>query len=190
MLLIPQYPVLVIGAPRTGTTVLSDYLRACNPDIKSWFYEPNKNQHEFQKFLEHAKNNDDYLIKLQGIPLATYPTWFLEKIHSKNIYIIAVHRQNIVNQVTSFYIATVRKRWYYTKDINFVEDNIKIDTTLIDWCMEMTNKENKIVESLTPHASIAYEYIEKNIPNNIGSLKTPRPTNYEELKKVISDKIN
>jgi len=174
MISVTKYPVLVLGAPRTGTTVISGRILKCNPEIKAWFFEPNNNQDKFQKFLEYSKNNNDYLIKLQGIPLATYPTWFLDKLYSKNMYVIKMNRQNVINQITSFYIATVRKKWFYSMDDDsrFVPDEIKIDTKLIEWSIEVIKKENAIVDSIEADMSIAYELIENNMPANILSLNS------------------
>jgi LPS sulfotransferase NodH len=188
MVTVTKYPVLIIGAPRTGTTVLSRQVREHNPNLKEYFHEPSKDMIQFQKFLEYGKNNDDYLIKLQGKQLSEYPDWFLKKLSSNDMFIIKMRRLDIIKQITSFYIASSRNKWYYGRDIDWVAEEIKIDLRLINNSITHIETENTIVDQINYDVEVLYESIENVIPNDVHSLKTPQPSNYEEIKQAIEER--
>jgi hypothetical protein len=196
MFKITKMPVLVIGAPRTGTTVLSEWILKKNPEITQSFFDPTipKFKDRYEKFISYANNNSnkDYLVKANGINYIEFPSWFREKIIAKEVFIIKNQRLNVEKQIASYFIAQSRKTWYYNKKNldKFNDSVIAIDTELLDYSIKNVFGDNEIVKEIPADISVIYENIQDNITEDTYCIKTPLPSNYQEILNIIKTRIS
>ena len=144
-----------------------------------------------QDFIQYAKNNNDYILKILGSSIARYPNWISQKIYDGSSYIITTKRTIIIDQIVSHYIATIRDTWFYEEanieKYNLYKDQpIKIDVDLIDQCIKYVKYDIDIVSNIKADVSMVYE---KFLPHlDTLALKTPQPWNYKELKEIVTER--
>ena len=186
---IEKYPVVIFASPRTGSNSLVKHV-AKTYNLKE-FNEPNNNPDTFEEFIEYAKNNNDYVVKIIASSIEKYPEWLRTKFFDGSCTTIKTSRIVVLDQITSLYIARSRNLWHYNFE-NQVEWRDKIDTPipiadeLIQesvWCIQY---ERSIINNLTTDITIMFEDFRSKL--RYGDLKTPIPLNYKELFNKIVEK--
>jgi len=183
-------PVFIIASPRTGSTALGLHFHKRYPGTK-YFGEPDMNGDQLDDFISYAKLSDNYIIKLLGSSMPRYPEWIMNKIHDENSVVITTSRRIVINQIISHYIADTRKTWYYSDhniDVynKFKDKPIEIDLKRIDKSIMEIKHDNRIIGNIQPNIRMFYEDFLPELDTL--SIKTPYPTNYEELKSVILER--
>lgn len=179
MLKISYWPVLVFGAPRTGTTMLTEWLAHANPCDRV-FCEPDLNPVRWGEFCDTRNTGAQYMVKLQG-----------HRIHQVKDLVgtrILVHRQDITAQVASHYLAYTRRKWYYREGESSL-DPVAIDTAVIDRSVGIIHQERAWCSAEKWDVAVAYEYLLAHAPAAIASQVTPKPSNYSQLLAAVCDRI-
>ena len=180
MLKISSWPVLVFGAPRTGTTMLTEWLARDNA-CKRVFFEPDLDPFRWAEFCNIRSTSAPYMVKLQG-----------HRIHQARDLVgtrILVHRQDIVAQVASHYLAYTRRKWYYRAGESSL-DPVTIDSAVIDRSVRIVNEERSWCSAEKWDVAVAYEYLLAHAPEGIASQVTPKPSNYSDLLAAVSERLN
>ena len=132
------------------------------------------------------------MVKANGINYIEFPSWFREKIIAKEVFIIKNQRLNVEKQIASYFIAQSRKTWYYNKKNldKFNDSVIAIDTELLDYSIKNVFGDNEIVKEIPADISVIYENIQDNITEDTYCIKTPLPSNYQEILNIIKTRIS
>jgi LPS sulfotransferase NodH len=192
-----KFPTLIISSPRTGSTILGDYISQIYPHVK-FFSEPYLNLDHYIEFLEYSKNSNNYILKFHARDIFDYD------LNLSDYYLMRIKRRNIVNQIASYYLADKRNKFggyipnskeyklYNQSIIDF--DNQKIDS-LIDSTLYFNKCLNKFhrLFNVTFDQDLWYEDIHFDL-NKIENkdyrvFKTAYSKNYDELKSLISKKL-
>ena len=146
-------------------------------------------QNEFLQFQTKFNTKNDYVLKIMAdmIESKIYSDDIKSMIHSDRCYKIKIIRNNIVEQIASFYIYKNRNVWSYTD--NNVDDyqytlDIPINIEEMNNCIKWIIYQNNIIKNLKTELTLFYEDFSE--VNSIFK-KTPRPSNYDVLLKNIID---
>jgi LPS sulfotransferase NodH len=183
---IPKWPVVIFASPRTGSTVLGEYLSNIHNTL--YYNEPNLHPEEMKKFLNNFTLENNFVLKIMAemIRNRQYPAYIMEKMLSNNCFKIKLTRKNVVEQIASFYTCRNRKIWGYDENNykNWNNTNIDIDYPEIKYSIRWVTYQNKLLDHIVADISLSYE----DLPTmESRSKKTPRPANYNELIDIISN---
>jgi LPS sulfotransferase NodH len=188
MFIITKTPILILSSPRTGSTVLTAYIKSmCEKDI-GYFQEPDYHgQPEIDKFNKYFVNSKNFILKCHFIHLHRYGTTVSEYLLD-NAYKIRIRRKDFVKQIASFYIARARNNcWHYQNNetINLV-DTISINTTYIKQYIIYLKNANYKLEHASVNFDLDLYYEDLPAINNAGYYIAPKPVNYDELLDTIT----
>jgi hypothetical protein len=152
--------------------------------------EPHHSNHgqDFQKFLRICNQPQPYVIKFHAYNYRFYKE-LDPKIKANDCYLIRLKRQNVIEQIASSYIAAVRNKGYYTINDEIVDETIVIDRKKIKLAINAILKHNQARDNFD--AKFDKEMILEDIEfNDSFMIKTPKPSNYQELIEQINWNIS
>lgn len=186
---ITKRPIVILSAPRTGSTVLGEYIKKmCDDRTINYFAEPEHEENNLmEKFLTYYHAGDNYIVKTHLYNINKFPANIAEFFTtSDSVFRIRLLRRSFVDQVTSYYIAVARnKKWVFqkNKDRDYEPDTIEIDKQLLEHHIRFVYRCNLVLRESQLNFDLNLYYEDFPAMNNVNIYKNPRPTNY----KVIWD---
>jgi len=180
-----EFPLVIVSSPRCGSGALGFHIQKLYD--RNFFNEPDANPDKLKKFLDFTKTSNEYIVKFLGNSIKNYPGGFQEKLFSGKFNTIKLRRENVVEQIASYYVAWIRDKWAYRADELDNYDPtapIQIDKQIIDLAINHIRFENNIVKNFKADISLTYEQITENIDAGI-IVKTPIPANYDEVIDLV-----
>ena len=178
---VTKFPIVIIAPPRSGSIITCKQI-GVDLGIRHFFdLTYRDNQTEFNEFLDFAQTNDQYVIKFHSYDIEKYPTWLTDKIYNGSTYNVKVIRNNTSLQIASLYIAGIRDQFHYNSENT--EDYIgpiDINTLHIVEAIRHIRRNIKELENLSVPFDAVIEYENCKYTDDI-SIKTPLPSNYNEL---------
>jgi hypothetical protein len=212
---ITKFPIVILSAPRTGSTALAHEISEQLGDIL-FINEPfNPHSKEKQELIEISLTNQPYVLKTH-IDEFLYPEFFkkvslepsmnsqrlllIERIKNNECYVIRVRRRNIAEQIASFYIEMTRSSnnltwkdgyWFYHKKSKLpdnIYDPVPLNGEHFDYAIHRSLLCNELLDKFTEQVDldIWLEDVEIN-PKEL--VRTPKPENYLEIKNLIKRKL-
>lgn len=193
-----KFPTLIISSPRTGSTILGDYISQLNDHVK-FFSEPHLDRDHYSEFLEYSKNSNNYILKFHARDLHHYD------VNLTDFYLIRLRRHDIVNQIASYYLADIRNKFGgYNPDHdeykNYMNSMVDYDFKLLNIVINSTIKFNRCLDNFDRDFSVTFDQdlwyedlnfdLDKSIHDNYRVFKTAYPKNYHLLKIMISKKLD
>ena len=178
-----KFPIIIIGSPRTGSTVLAKYLNSKYPDL-TLFDEPR--QEYKNEFLNFSKTRSDYILKFHpGLDGYTNELFI-------NATLIRIRRKNLIEQISSWYVAQMRGFYSYDNlDIlkldEFANAPVMIDTTMIKKAVKAQQQYNNVLDNL--NLNYDYDLYYEDLPNLTNSIITPKPPNYKSIQELVAQYI-
>ena len=194
-----KFPIMIISNRRSGSTPLlyelanKHNIQLFNEtftitNIESTEVENKRDQAIFASMLENK--DDRYIIKIHLDDLEFYPDEIKNRVKDHTCFLIRVRRSNIINQITSEYVARSRGMvGYYREYLN--DDMIKsynteipIDSIKLGYCVK------DIVESCNRLNESEYEFdediwYEDLVFEDNTFITTPNPINYDQIQDEI-----
>lgn len=196
MYTITKRPIVILSAPRTGSTALGMYVKTLckDPKIKI-FAEPDWGPNNLmEKFLLTIDKDDNYIVKTHLININRYPQNLVDFFTtSESAYRIRIRRRSFVDQVTSYYVAINRdKKWIYKKklDRNFVPDTIEINKIKLERQIRYLYNCNQVLNDSKLHYDLDLYYEDLPPMNNIPFYVSPKPTNYQVLRDTVKETMS
>ena len=183
-------PILLIATARSGSTAYAHHLGKLHK-IKVWI-EPSRDPAEFESFKRYiAAGNKDYVVKIIAYQLENNEVY--QSLLAGDCHKIKLTRENKLDQIISFYIASVSNIWNdHDKYARGTEYTTDIDTKLIDIAIYNVNASDKLLNNLDINFDETYTYEELIKTINLdksGVAKLIPPTNYDLVKKEIENRI-
>lgn len=187
---ITQLPILIVSTPRSGSTALLFHIKEMNPGLHI-FNEPSQDQEiqELQSWV--ASRNHDYILKLHVNDLITVG------ITANNLhqyYSIRLLRQDTISQITSLYISTQRKKYYYTQYEtqaqywhDYKNDPVTLDAdNMLACCKTIIHATNSLNQMTGTNLDIVYEDVQDMLYSSgaIAPVVAPKPANYQQIKQL------
>jgi hypothetical protein len=189
---IKKFPIVILSAARCGSGALGYFLSKLHPNIDFW-NEPNFDPKEMALFLENAKHNDSYILKIMSSSVKQFPKDFQEKIFDGTFFTIKLKRQDLIKQIASRYVAINRNKWHYVPQDQLDYDStadMEIDVPVINDCIKLIKFDNLLLNSFPPgNLNYSYEQIKDLITEQSVVVKTPYPTNYDNVIAAVTNRL-
>jgi len=189
-------PLLILAAPRSGSTALGQYLLNYFPTA-SYIPEPDWILHKsnvMKSFIDNIKDhNHNFIVKI----LFYRFKWFYDKdtkdfLLSSTTSKIRLRRRDVVSQMASLYIAMYRNWIYHYLDKNNLNqhDPIEIkDDQNMDWVIHEILNANKLLDNCDIKFDLDLYYEDLPSLDGTGFNKTPLPENYVDIKEFFTKKL-
>jgi len=186
-----KFPIIIVGTPRTGTTVYSEHLSKlynleCISEPTLFLHNSDLNDSDFLRLQELiSQKNNRFVLKILYYQYHDSPI-FKQLIENDNCYKIKVYRQDKIEQIASLYMAWNRGVWQQrAKSVS--KYSVSINTFEISKSINDINGQIEQFEQscLKFDEVISYEEISKLPLNYEGLKKITCPTNYDFLKEKI-----
>lgn len=188
---INQTPILILSAPRTGSTVLGAHIKSlCKKDIP-YFQEPDyAGQEGIESFRKHFDQSKEFILKCHLTNLYMYGQDVSDYLLQK-AYLIRIRRKDVVKQSLSFYIALARNnQWEFTdKSQLTLSDNIPINVIRMKYAIKLIKEANHLLDTIPVNFKLDLYYEDLPEFNSSEYYVTPRPLNYNELLDVMQTLI-
>ena len=187
-----KVPVLILSAPRTGSTALGRYIKnTCNIENISYFTEPQQVIGQYKLFKECFNSSKNYILKEHlHIFNREYSKSIVAAVMA-NSYKIRIYRKDFIKQVVSAYITYERnnKTQYVTASDLQISDTVDINITQLSHIIINLKKwNNELANSdISFDITTCYEDLGHLNLNISGYYKTPQPLNYNELIVAASN---
>ena len=188
---------IIISTPRCGSSALTEYIASFNDIIK--FNEPylktNKGE-TIEDFKTAITENNPFVVKIHALDFYKYNYEF----PIGNYFKIRIRRKNLVEQIASTYVSIERSTWVYRKKTKLDEmlvGEVDIDSKKIQRSIWIIKRYNRFVDTydflqdVKFDMDVWYEDIREELEHhsNISLVKTPLPSNYNDLIKSIEKYI-
>lgn len=186
---INKFPIVVIGAPRSGTSIICNQIGI---DLKIQHFNDitySNDVGEVKKFYTFLNCGEKFVVKFHPHDLQKYPVEFITKITNSETYNVKVIRSNLIRQIASIYIAEVRNLYTYSADYKNDNSEITINLRKLIGCIQRTKKFNDELNNVNINFDCIIDYENCKEFSQTGIIKTPLPLNYNELIKVIEKYI-
>lgn len=187
---ITKIPVVILSSKRTGSTPLTydiwDQLKTIDKDIEL-FIEPNESG-SMMKLITAIENKKNYILKIHAGDLWRYPTIVQDIVNTHDCFLIRIRRKNLIEQLTSLYIADQRNIWHYDSKTNYNQISNDIDTDRINHLIKFLDRYNNKLDNYPVTFDLDLYYEDLNFYNTY-ALKTPLPENYELISKKIEERL-
>lgn len=187
-----KVPVLILSAPRTGSTALGRYIKnTCNIENISYFTEPQRIIEQYKLFKECFNSSKNYILKEHlHIFNREYSKSIVAAVMA-NSYKIRIYRKDFIKQVVSAYITHKRNNQtqYVTASDLQISDTVDINITQLSHIIINLKKwNNELANSdISFDITTCYEDLGHLNLNISGYYKTPQPLNYNELIVAASN---
>ena len=198
MYTITKRPIVILSAPRTGSTVLGEYIRKiCKDRTIRYFDEPdNPVKNKMEDFLEHIEKTEKYIVKTHLYDIHRYSPHLVNFFTtSDSVFRIRIRRKSFVDQVASYYVAVARgKKWIFNKnkdkDCDFDTDTIDIDKNMLEQHIRYLYKCNQVLNNSQLNFDLDLYYEDLPAMNNVLFYVTPKPTNYQVLLDTAKETMS
>ncbi len=184
-------PIIILSAPRTGSTVLGSYIQSMYDTEIKYFQEPDYiGQEEIDNFSNYSKESNNFIFKCQFMNLHRYDQDLIDHLLSK-AYKIRLRRKDFIKQVASLQIVYNRKqRWHYiSKDQLDLNDTVPINIESIKRSITLLKEANSNLDNANINFDLDLYYEDLPKINNAGFYITPKPLNYNELLDAIKSLV-
>jgi hypothetical protein len=182
---VSKFPIVVIAPPRSGSSVICAQI-GIDMNIRYYSditYAPDKN--EVTKFLDFIQTTDQYVVKFHSFDMHKYPSWLTDKILKGETYNVKVTRNNLLHQVASAYVAQMRQLYHYDSvDTTNYTGPMLIKMKAIYQSIDRTKKAVAELDASPVPFDEIIEYTD-HVYNDNACVKTPLPSNYDFILKVI-----
>lgn len=188
-----KLPIIILSSKRTGSNAiyneLCSYVKDKRDDVQN-FSEPSesRNSEMMNALADAIKQGTPFIMKAHCYDLITvYPKQILEFVN--RCFLIRIRRKNLVNQISSHYIASQRNKWSYgLAEDTFEVPQLEIDLARVNRSIKFILAYNRSADNYIAKVSLDL-YYEDLIFNNPNSSITPKPCNYDVLKQTIAETL-
>ena len=192
---ITKWPVIIFASPRTGSNAIGHHITNSNPG--TLYYSEPAPDFQLEQFIAQSKNK--HVIKVIVDHISDYPETLKDYIFSEQNFKVKLRRNDVVEQIASYYIALTRNVWVYWEEsrnnlsqfeksiTDFqTKDFIMLDEKKINMCAIHILESNKMVDNIATDLELCYEDV---MQFNSKTKQTPRPINYQDLVNLITKLI-
>lgn len=194
-----KFPIIIISAPRTGSTALCKVLYNRYKHLPNFkeYMEPLLPSERYYDFYEDTvnKKNKNYVLKVQAGEMVNVPEEIQDTLSYNHCTTIFLRRRDVIAQYTSQYIANTRNIYRYEKRRNYPQskDAYKIDNTcpadlqkIFDSILEIDYHLDKM-KNLIYRKNIELFYEDLNFSEQDYYIPSLPCSNYDEIYNKINE---
>jgi len=193
MINVNRYPILILSSPRTGSTAFGAYIQKLIGNDVHYFLEPDYDGPDHMEHFEtYFKDNKKFILKAHLYNLHLYNTNIVEYLtESKEVFKIRIRRRNIIEQISSLYIAMIRKNaWHFrNKESTQFSDTIPKDVMLLIKCIQIIKNSNSLINNTKIQFDQDLFYEDLVDLGDVGFYKSPEPSNYSDILDFVKSNL-
>ena len=191
MFQINKRPIVVLSAPRTGSTALAAYIRKMSNDSSiQAFYEPDAVGGRMNEFLQvYNSDSKNFIVKTHLMNIERYSPEIANFFTtSDSVFRIRIQRKDLIKQIVSYYIAVSRgNKWHYRHANELgIFDKLNIDQNMLQAHVKHIIRSNKILKESQINFDLDLFYEDLPKMDNLSFYVNPKPTNYQEILDAVS----
>jgi hypothetical protein len=199
---ITKFPVIILSAPRTGSTALLYELNdLLNVIVIS---EPlNSNELSFkdiENFTKIMQDDNRYIVKIHLHDLLSstdgnkkiIQNIILNHIKNNDCTLIRLRRKDVIDQITSFYIALVRNIWSAPATIDLsinMSSSVAIIPSQMAFAAHVILSCNESLNDFSDPIDMDVWYEDADLPTNI-LVPIPKPENYLQIYRMVEKMLD
>ena len=184
-------PIIIFSTPRTGSTVLGEYVKSlCNDSDLVYFLEPDhQGRAGIEEFEKHFNQSKNFIIKLHYMHLYRYGRMMAEYLKtSDQAYRIRIRRKDIVQQIASFYIALSRQnKWHFKHEDQPDHAAIILHPAKLNQAKWYILHSNQDLDTSPVKFDMDLFYEDLPKIEDPKYRPTPEPANYAEILQAVRD---
>jgi hypothetical protein len=195
MIEITKRPIVIFSSARTGSNMLANYIKKnCIGRPPVIFIEPDQSGNQLDIFTRYCDldSEKNFLLKVHLYNLSLYDPDIVKFLtESPSVFRIKLQRRDVVRQIASQYIASMRNnKWHYyayeTMRKNNYADPVPIDTDMLVGATALILKHNRAFVDcgIQTDLDVLYEDL-PSINDDSATVVTPKPANYQEILDAI-----
>jgi LPS sulfotransferase NodH len=187
MINVTHWPVVIYANYRTGSTALGYWL-AQKYNCK-YFNEPIYRKPVFDEFTEHYKSgNTQYVIKFMGDHILEDDLY--KNLLTTDAFKIRLYRENKVEQIASYYVSAVTKRWRTTAEDNIEDYNLPLDTDMLKESIRRITYNDQLLDESTINFDLTCSYESLGFLDDVHLTLTKQPTNIKTIHSLTRSLLN
>jgi hypothetical protein len=181
---ITHWPALILANYRTGSSPLCQGLALEN--AVTAFVEPSITTERTAEFLKSYTTTDRYIVKFMPDQVEQFTPY--QELLASDCYKIKLTRKDTVSQIASYYIASVRDKWWTTEIEESKNYFVPIMKEKIDQCIAHIQQVDLMLASFKNYdTEIHYEDI--GIIEDIDRVHSRKPSNFGHLVNIIKERL-
>jgi hypothetical protein len=191
MIDIPRWPVVIYANYRTGSSALGYSLA---DHYKCKFYDdPIYRKPVFDEFIEHYHSgNTQYVIKFMGDHVLEDDLY--NNLLAMDAFKIRLYRENKIEQIASYYVSAVTKRWRTTVEDNVEDYNLPLDIPMLKESIRRITYNDQLLDESTANFDLTCYYESFGFLNDIHLALTKQPLNINTIhsltRSLLKSKLN
>jgi hypothetical protein len=187
MIITNKFPVVVIANYRTGSSALARNLS--NKLNIPGYVEPHWAPHDWSAFTNCLANeNNLFVLKFiaeQADEFAEYKAMF-----SKDCFKIRLYREDKIEQIVSYYIASVTETWFRQRGDEENKYFLPFDESKAINAINRILHNDAILDHLSVQFDVTTSYEKLGFIENTTLVKTIPPTNIRSIRSFIQRMYN
>ena len=181
---ITHWPALILANYRTGSSPLCQSLALENS--VSEFVEPSITQERIDEFMKYYTTTDQYIVKFMPDQVDSFTPY--QELLNSDCYKIKLTRKDKIEQIASYYIASIRDKWWTTKTEESKNYFVPIMHDKILHCITHIQQVDSMLESFN-NFDIELYYEDIGIIEGIDRVHSHKPANFQHLLNIIKGKL-
>ena len=182
-----KLPILIVANYRTGSSALSRNLAHSNN--VSCFNEPHYRLDEFDCFKQCLSSvQNSFVLKVIAEQLQTVEEY--KSVLDSECFSIRLYRENKLDQIVSYYIATVTDVWFQKKTLERKPYFVEYNPDVAKYAVDRILLNDRILDNLNIKFDITTTYEQLGfIENTVSNITTP-PVNIGKVIALIEKVYN
>ena len=184
---VTKWPVIIYSNYRTGSTALGHYLskKYNTPYFNEPFYRPNV----MDEFLKVYNSGDShYIIKFMADHI--HEDDLYNQLLALDAYKIRLYRANKVEQITSYYVASMTKRWRTYQHDNVDDYMLPFDKDMMLESFRRIIYNDQLLDEANIDFDLTTDYESLGYLDDADLVLTKQPKNFDQLKQIVTGFMN
>lgn len=181
-------PITVLASYRTGSTALCDWLarnfKYTNFDETFRPAAPHR-ESKFLLFRRLFRDRLHWVVKIMGDQICDRNQQVIDSV-IKQSFVIRLARKDIVSQIASYYVSSLKQVWHYQNQDYQEPYTIDIDHNRIESMTRYIIKVNNIVKNLSYPIDLDLWYEDLGVMDS-NYVRYNRPSNYDQLLIAVQN---
>lgn len=184
MIQITKWPAIIVANYRTGSSALTHKLALDNQVTA--FVEPSITNKRQQQFIDFYNQSKSYVVKFMPDQVDTFN--YYQTLLDSDCYKIKLFRKNKVEQIASYYLASVKDKWFTTRYEEETDYFIPIINDKIDYSIDKILSVDKLLETVVNVDHTLY-FEDLTVFEDVDRKPSLKPKNIERLYDLIKSRI-
>jgi hypothetical protein len=187
MITITKWPIVIYSNYRTGSTALGFWLAQQN-NCK-YFNEPFYRKEVLEEFMKQYHSGDKkYIIKFMGDHV--FEDSLYKDLLEMDAFKIRLYRENKVEQIASYYVSAVTKRWRTTIEDTIEDYDLPLDIPMLKESIRRITYNDYLLDTSTVKFDLSCNYESLGFLDDIHLTLTKQPSNIKTIQNLTQSLLS